>query len=190
MENSGRANGTAEPDLAEPAEGEVQRYTDEDVEVEYVQPAQLAVDEIGDCAEDIGGGVGEQERQADEDGEESSRPEGHLRVDVEAHPNDVAVSGLPVRNIWIEVDVRVDLQPLERLAIVDRLLSKLLLLRFPVVERQSRLGQIDVGVVGTAADPRICGSLVVGVVHDGPPLGGLPRWSGCSHAPRREPELA
>jgi len=72
-------------------------------------------------------------------------------MDVEPEPHDIAVPGLPVRDLRIEVDVGIDLQTLERLPVGNRLrLAALLLLLLPVVQGEGRLGQVDVGVIRAA----------------------------------------
>ena len=82
-------------------------------------------------------------------------------MDVEAHPNDVAVARLPVGHLRIEVDVGIYLQSLERLAVLDRLLAELLLLGLVVLQGQSGLRQIDIGVVGAAVAARALPPFVI-----------------------------
>ena len=160
--------GSPEPDLAVAAEREEQRRSDEDVEIEDVHPAECSVDEVENRFEDAGCGIREYQRQEDEDQQESRRPERHLRMDVEAHAHDVAVPGLPVGHLRVEVDVGIDLQTFEHLAIVDRVLAATLLLLLPVVQGEGRLGQVDVGVVRAAADPRVCPRALVLGGHNRP----------------------
>ena len=44
-------------------------------------------------------------------------------MNIESVLDDVPVTGLPIRNIWIEIDVGVDLEAFELGPITDRLLA-------------------------------------------------------------------
>ena len=53
-------------------------------------------------------------------------------MNVESVLDDVPVTGLPIRNIWIEIDVGVDLEAFELGSITDRLLATAFLFFLPV----------------------------------------------------------
>ena len=111
---------TADADLAGAAEREVRRREHEQVRSEDVEPAEARVDAFEDAVEDPFGPVGERQRQPDEREQQAGGPERDLRMQVEAPLGDVGVTGLPVGDLGIEVDVGIDLQAFDAGTLVDR----------------------------------------------------------------------
>ena len=91
-------------------------------------------------------------------------------MDVEPRTHDVAVARLPVSHLRVEIDVRIDLQTLQRLAVVYRLVAPTLFLFLPIVQGECRLGEVDVCVVGISVNARVDSRAFLVFVHIGPPV--------------------
>ena len=90
-------------------------------------------------------------------------------MDVEAEPDNVLVARLAIGYLRVEVDVGIDLETLEGLAVADGIFPPTLLLLLPIMQRQRGLREIDVGVIRASVDARIPRRRGVCVVHNGPP---------------------
>ena len=87
-------------------------------------------------------------------------------MDVEAPPHNVLVTGLSVGYFRVEVDVGIDLEAFEGLAVVDCLIPQPMFFGLPFMEGLRRLREIDVGVIRTSANTRISRCRGVCVVHN------------------------
>ena len=91
-------------------------------------------------------------------------------MDVEAPPHNVLVTGLAVGYLRVEIDVGIDLEAFEGLAVADCLLPQPMFFGLPFMEGLRRLRKVYVGVIRASLDARTSRCSGVCVVHNDPPI--------------------